>query len=98
MTWKHELNDRALPRNYYAWNLDRPKPALPSSYFWTWDHSTNWTLDDPGLQNSGCYNRYFKQPGTFLDDYRRLTDLAAGLGIKVGNASAGSPAPDRVSG
>lgn len=82
MAWKNERNDRALPSNYYLWNLDRPKPALPSSYFWTWDHSTNWTLDDPGLQDRGCYNKYFKQPGTFLEDYRRLTDLTAGLGIK----------------
>jgi hypothetical protein len=65
-----------------AWNLSRPKSALPNSYFWTWDHSTNWMLDDPGLQNNGCYNRYFKRPGTFVEDYRRLTDLAAGLGIK----------------
>ena len=30
-------------------------PALPNSYFWTWDHSTNWVLDDPGLQNEGCF-------------------------------------------
>lgn len=65
-----------------TWNLSRPKPALPASFFWTWDHSTNWVLDDPGLQNNGCYNRYFKRPETFVEDYRRLTDLAAGLGIK----------------
>jgi len=30
------------------WKFARPKPALPNSYFWTWDHSTNWMLDDPG--------------------------------------------------
>jgi hypothetical protein len=65
------------------WKLERPKkPALPSSYFWTWDHSTNWVLDDPGLQNFGCANRYLKRPETFVEDYRRLTDLAAGLGVK----------------
>ena len=66
-----------------AWKLQRPpKAALPNSYFWTWDHSCNWVLDDPGLQNFGCYNKYFKQPETYVEDYRRLTDLAAGLGIK----------------
>ena len=62
--------------------LDRPTPALPASYFWTWDHSTNWVLDDPGNQTSGCHNRYLKQPQTYLEDYRRLTDLAANIGVK----------------
>lgn len=63
--------------------LARPKTAaLPNSHFWTWDHSTNWMLDDPGLQVSGCYNRYFKKPETFIEDYRRLTDVTAALGLK----------------
>ncbi len=66
-----------------TWNLDRPElPALPSSYFWTWDHSTNWVLDDPHLVTSGCYNKYLKKPETYVEDYRRLTDLACGLGIR----------------
>ena len=64
------------------WKLDRPTPALPSSYFWTWDHSTNWVLDDPGLLNFGCHNKYLKRPETYVEDYRRLTDFAAGLGVK----------------
>jgi hypothetical protein len=65
------------------WRLERPsKPALPNSYFWTWDHSTNWVLDDPGLQNGGCNNAYLKRPETFVEDYRRLSDFAAGLGVK----------------
>ena len=55
---------------------------MPSSYFWTWDHSCNWVLDDPGIWTSGCANRYLKRPETFIEDYRQLTDLAAGLGIK----------------
>lgn len=62
--------------------LKRPKSKLPNSYFWTWDHSTNWVLDDPGLQSSGCYNKYLKKPATFVEDYRRLTHLASRLGIK----------------
>jgi hypothetical protein len=69
-------------QNTIFWKLDRPRPALPNSYFWTWDHSTNWVLDDPGLQASGCYNKYLKQPETFVEDYRRLTSVAAGLGIR----------------
>ncbi|MGQ9684348.1 MAG: hypothetical protein ACUVX9_17620 [Anaerolineae bacterium] len=66
-----------------VWHLDRPhKPALPSSFFWTWDHSTNHVLDEEGLQNSGCYNVYLKGAETYVEDYRRLTDLAADLGVK----------------
>lgn len=65
-----------------SWQLERPIPALPSSYFWTWDHCTNHVLDDPGNQTFGCYNRYLKRPETFVEDYRRLTDLAASLGVK----------------
>ena len=82
MTWEQSLNKRSMASNYYSWNLERRGSALPNSYFWTWDHSTNWVLDDPGLQTGGCYNRYFKHPDTFIEDYRRLTDCAAGLGIK----------------
>jgi len=62
--------------------LERPNSALPGSYFWTWDHKSNFVLDDPGNQTFGCYNRYLKQPETFVEDYRRLTDLAASLGVK----------------
>ena len=62
--------------------LTRSKPALPNSYFWTWDHSTNWVLDEPGLYNIGCDNRYLKKPETYIEDYRRLTDLCSDIGIK----------------
>ena len=57
-------------------------PVLPNSYFWTWDHSTNWVLDDPGNQTRGCYNAYLKRPETYIEDYRRLTDAAAALGVR----------------
>jgi hypothetical protein len=66
---------------FWAWSFDRPAPKLPNSSFWTWDHSTNLVLDDPGLQDHGCCNPYLKRPETFIEDYRRLTDLAAGLGV-----------------
>jgi hypothetical protein len=65
-----------------TWQLSRPEAALPNSHFWTWDHSTNWMLDDPGMLTSGCYNDYLKRPETYVEDYRRLTDLSAGLGIE----------------
>jgi len=39
-------------------------------------------LDDPGMLNWGCNNTYLKNPDTYLTDYRRLTDLAAGLGVR----------------
>lgn len=50
------------------------KPAFPLRYYWTWDHSTNWVLDDPGNQVSGCVNQYLKKPETYVEDYRRLVD------------------------
>jgi len=60
MGWKHVLNDRALPRNYYVWDLDRPQPALP--IFLLVDVGPTapigcWTIR-PAIQ--GCYPRYFK--------------------------------------
>lgn len=64
------------------WKLERPKAAMPNSYFWTWDHRANWTLDDPGCLDFGCNNKYMKRPETFVEDYRRLTDFCAELGIK----------------
>ena len=79
--WLHKASNSGHT-GYYTWKLERPKPALPNSYFWTWDHSANWVLDDPGIQTDGCANPYLKRPETFLEDYRRLTDMAAGLGIK----------------
>jgi len=77
---KTRNNTYRVPR--LIWHLQRPKPALPNSYFWTWDHSTNWMLDDPGLVDFGCSNAYLKSPETYVEDYRQLTDLSAGLGIK----------------
>ena len=55
--------------------------ALPTNYLWTWDHSTNWVLDDPGLQTWGCYNPYTKRPETYVEDYRRLTDMCVESGF-----------------
>lgn len=79
---KDNIQPNPLAASFPIWRLDRPKAALPSSYFWTWDHSTNWMWDDPGILNFGCVNRYLKQSATYVEDYRRLTDMAAGLGVK----------------
>jgi hypothetical protein len=53
----------------------RRSPALPYRLFWTWDHSTNWYLEQVGLQEIGALNYYSKPPGGFLEDYRRLVDF-----------------------
>ena len=49
--------------------------------FWTWDHSTNWTLNVPGNQSCGAGNTYTKKPGTFLSDYQRSIDYCVDHGI-----------------
>lgn len=53
----------------------RQVPALPYRLFWTWDHSTNWYLEQVGQQEIGALNAYAKPPGGFLEDYRRLVDF-----------------------
>jgi len=50
-------------------------------YLWTWDHSTNWDLNQPGQQEEGCNNSYLKPPEAFLCDYRKLIDYASGLDL-----------------
>jgi len=58
----------------YRGGTKTEKPALALRYYWTWDHSTNWVLDDAGNQFSGCFNQYTKRPETYIEDYRRLVD------------------------
>jgi hypothetical protein len=53
----------------------RQAPALPYRLFWTWDHSTNWYLEQVGQQEIGALNAYAKPPAGFLEDYRRLVDF-----------------------
>jgi hypothetical protein len=50
-------------------------PALPYRTFWTWDHSTNWDLDQIGVQEIGVFNTYGKPPDGFLADYTRMVDF-----------------------
>ena len=48
-----------------------------SRIFWTWDHCTNWTLNERGNQNCGSGNAYTKHPEVFLQDYKRMVDWCA---------------------
>lgn len=53
------------------------QPSLPYRSFWTWDHSTNWNLDQVGHQEIGVFNSYGKPPEGFLSDYRRVVDFCS---------------------
>ncbi|RZT60647.1 hypothetical protein EV140_1153 [Microcella alkaliphila] len=57
-------------------NLERT-PKLAYRTFWTWDHSTNWELNQIGHQEIGVFNSYGKPPGGFLADYRRMVDFCS---------------------
>jgi len=50
-------------------------PGLPYRILWTWDHSTNWYLNQLGLQDIGAMNYYLKPRSGFLEDYKRLIDF-----------------------
>lgn len=50
-------------------------PLLPYRLLWTWDHSTNWYLEQVGIQEIGAMNYYSKPPEGFLEDYFRLIDF-----------------------
>ncbi len=75
----NELGTRRLVRRNdeleaSAMNV-RQSPALPYRLLWTWDHSTNWYLEQVGLQEIGALNYYSKPADGFLKDYRRLIDF-----------------------
>ncbi|MFC4224251.1 glycoside hydrolase family 20 zincin-like fold domain-containing protein [Lysinibacter cavernae] len=53
------------------------KPALAYRTFWTWDHSTNWELNQIGHQEIGVFNPYGKPPQGFLRDYQRMVDFCS---------------------
>jgi hypothetical protein len=50
-------------------------PGLPYRTFWTWDHSTNWDLDQIGAQEIGVFCPYGKPPDGFLADYKKMVDF-----------------------
>ncbi|MAG34905.1 MAG: hypothetical protein CL878_01425 [Dehalococcoidia bacterium] len=53
----------------------RRRPALPYRLFWTQDHSTNWYLEQRGLQEYAASALYHKLGPGFLADYQRLIDF-----------------------
>jgi len=70
----HRLMQREDALELPALDL-RQSPALPYRLLWTWDHSTNWYLEQVGLQEIGALNYYSKPEEGFLEDYRRLVDF-----------------------
>ncbi len=52
-------------------------PGLTYRTFWTWDHSTNWQLNQIGQQEIGVFNPHGKPPGGFLADYERCIDFCS---------------------
>jgi hypothetical protein len=49
-------------------------PGLTYRTFWNWDHSTNWDLEQIGVQEIGVMNPYAKPADGFLADFRRVVD------------------------
>ncbi len=49
--------------------------------FYTWDHSTNWDLSQPGTRLRGCHELYEKPARAFVEDYTRLMDYMSRLGL-----------------
>lgn len=75
----NELARRMLPQSDEGLEVPaldvRQTPSLAYRLFWTWDHSTNWYLEQIGLQDIGVLNYYAKPPEGFLEDYKRLVDF-----------------------
>lgn len=51
------------------------QPGLPYRTFWNWDHTTNWNIEQVGIQEIGVMNPYAKPADGFLDDFRRMVDF-----------------------
>lgn len=50
-------------------------PDLAYRTWWNWDHSTNWDLDQIGVQEIGVMNPYAKPADGFLADFERVVDF-----------------------
>lgn len=50
-------------------------PSLPYRAWWNWDHTTNWDLEQIGVQEIGVMNPYAKPPDGFLADFKRVVDF-----------------------
>ncbi len=75
----NELGRRLQPLEPGGYRIpplaERSEPGLPYRLLWTWDHSTNWYLEQVGLQEIGALNYYLKPKDGFLQDYTRLVDF-----------------------
>jgi len=50
-------------------------PDLAYRTWWNWDHSTNWDLEQIGVQEIGVMNPYAKPADGFLSDFKRVVDF-----------------------
>jgi len=50
-------------------------PDLAHRTWWNWDHSTNWDLEQIGVQEIGVMNPYAKPADGFLADFKRVVDF-----------------------
>lgn len=50
-------------------------PDLPYRTWWNWDHSTNWDLEQIGMQEIGVMNPYGKPADGFLADFKSVVDF-----------------------
>lgn len=50
-------------------------PDLAYRTWWNWDHSTNWDLEQIGVQEIGVMNPYAKPADGFLADFKRVVDF-----------------------
>ena len=50
-------------------------PGLAYRTFWNWDHSTNWDVEQIGVQEIGVMNPYGKPAAGFLADFKRCVDF-----------------------
>lgn len=55
--------------------------GLKYRFLWTWDQSMDWVPLADGIQEMGAANPYYKKPGDFVEDYRRLIDFFSPLGF-----------------
>ncbi len=50
-------------------------PTIKTRMFWTWDHATEWMINQPGAQTYGSCNYYTRTTGSFEGDYTRLLEF-----------------------
>ncbi len=55
--------------------LVQQAPGLPYRTYWNWDQTTNWDMEQIGIQEIGVMNPYSKPSGGFLRDYKRCVDF-----------------------